>query len=42
MKGFDVLNLMIKNVEDPVNEDDGEDMRDGEWNDEIVPFHGFY
>lgn len=42
MKGFDVLNLMIKNAEDSVNEDDGEDMRDGEWDDEIVPFHGFY
>ncbi|KAH7202370.1 hypothetical protein DER44DRAFT_887369 [Fusarium oxysporum] len=28
MKGFDVLNLMIKNAEDPVNEEDGEDMRD--------------
>ncbi|CVL00423.1 uncharacterized protein FMAN_09874 [Fusarium mangiferae] len=38
MEGFDVLNLMIKNAEDPQYEDEEEDL----FEDEIVPFYGFY
>ncbi|CZR40685.1 uncharacterized protein FPRO_10274 [Fusarium proliferatum ET1] len=38
MEGFDVLNLMIRNAEDPHYEDEGEEV----FKDEIVPFYGFY
>ncbi|KAF4487791.1 hypothetical protein FAGAP_11356 [Fusarium agapanthi] len=38
IEGFDVLNLMIKNVEDPDYEDEEEDL----FEDDIVPFYGFY
>ncbi|KAF5638999.1 hypothetical protein F52700_4269 [Fusarium sp. NRRL 52700] len=38
MEGFDVLNQIIKNWEEPEYEDDEEDLFD----DEIVPFYGFY
>ncbi|KAF5659832.1 hypothetical protein FCIRC_12328 [Fusarium circinatum] len=38
MEGFDVLNLMIKNAEEPKYEDDEEYL----FEDEIVPFYDFY
>ncbi|RKL28280.1 hypothetical protein BFJ72_g12511 [Fusarium proliferatum] len=38
MEGFDVLNLMIRNAEDPHYEDEEEEA----FEDEIVPFYGFY
>ncbi|KAF5983258.1 hypothetical protein FCOIX_3345 [Fusarium coicis] len=38
MEGFDVLNLMIKEAEDPHYEYEEDDM----FEDEIVPFDGFY
>ncbi|KAG4283222.1 hypothetical protein FPRO06_09895 [Fusarium proliferatum] len=38
MEGFDVLNLMIRNAEDPHYEDEEEEV----FEDEIVPFYGFY
>jgi hypothetical protein len=38
MKGFDVLNFMIKDAEEPQYENEEEYM----WDDEIVPFYGFY
>ncbi|RBA18483.1 hypothetical protein FPRO05_10776 [Fusarium proliferatum] len=38
MEGFDVLNLMIRNAEDPHYEVEEEEA----FEDEIVPFYGFY
>ncbi|PNP79471.1 hypothetical protein FNYG_07087 [Fusarium nygamai] len=38
MEGFDVLNFMIKDAEDPDYEYEEDDL----FEDEIVPFHGFY
>lgn len=38
MEGFDVLNLMIRKAEDPHYEDEEEEA----FEDEIVPFYGFY
>ncbi|KAF5543962.1 hypothetical protein FMEXI_6798 [Fusarium mexicanum] len=38
MEGFDALNFMIKDAEDHYSEDEEEDL----FEDEIVPFYGFY